>query len=102
MEYVANPKHKEPWQRGRRGSLCPTEITPSIAADLLERSEVSGQSRYANYLGRAYRAFEDPSTLAWHGFPVAWVEVPQAIWQKWLQLGEITRSDVRKYWTEAS
>jgi len=26
LNYVPNPKHKEPWQRGRRGSLCPREI----------------------------------------------------------------------------
>ena len=39
MEYESNPKHSDPWQRGRRGSLCPKEVRP-IAEKLLEGSEL--------------------------------------------------------------
>ena len=40
MRYESNPKHKEPWQRGRRGTLCPSDIDQAIARQLLEGSEL--------------------------------------------------------------
>ena len=26
MKYESNPKHREPWQRGKRGGLCPKNV----------------------------------------------------------------------------
>ena len=53
MEYEGNPKHKEPWQRGRKGSLCPKEISVETARELLERSKKAGNKRFAVHNGRA-------------------------------------------------
>lgn len=33
LTYEPNPKHKEPWQRGARGSLCPRDADgPALLA----------------------------------------------------------------------
>ncbi len=101
MEYTPNPKHKEPWQRGRRGSLCPPEITKEVAIELLTASVKSGQGRYSPHLGRPYKALRNAETDSWHGFPVAWVEVPESIWRAWLKQGKVKRSEIREYWTQA-
>ena len=101
MEYQGNPKHKEPWQRGRRGSLCPPEVTGEVAKALLEKSVEVGRARFAAHEGRAYKAFRNPETDSWHGFPVAWQEVPDSIWRAWIHEGRIQRSDLRRYWKEA-
>ncbi len=82
-------------------SLCPPEITAELAAELLMTSVESGNSRYSSHLGRAYRALCDAEADRWHGFPVAWVEVPEPIWRRWLRQGEIKRSELRRYWVWA-
>ena len=75
MEYEGNPKHKEPWQRGRRGSLCPKDVDLTLAQKLLDASIVAGEKRFAAHEGKAYCAMEHGAGL-WHGFPVGWGEVP--------------------------
>jgi hypothetical protein len=98
MEYEGNPKHKEPWQRGRKGSLCPEEISIETAQKLLEQSVEAGNKRYAVHNGRAYCAHCNPDGK-WHGHPVGWEEVvPETIRIKWLKEGLITRSDIKRYW----
>ena len=47
MRYESNPKHSDPWQRGRRGARCPRDIDSVRAQQLLSASEVSGKKRYA-------------------------------------------------------
>jgi hypothetical protein len=37
LKHEPNAKHKEPWQRGARGSLCPRGVDAEV---LLEGSEV--------------------------------------------------------------
>ena len=62
MQYVSNPKHSDPWQRGRRGSLCPLEVRP-LAQELLDSSVADGTKRYAMHEGKAYCAQQTPRTF---------------------------------------
>ena len=62
MRYESNPKHKEPWQRGRRGTLCPGDIDQAIARQLLEDSELEGGKRYAVHGGKAFCAQDNGQT----------------------------------------
>jgi len=103
MEYEGNPKHKEPWQRGQRGSLCPKEVTAELAQQLLDDAQVDGEARYAVHEGRAFVARRHDRTAdRWHGYPVAWKEVPTKIWRSWIADGKLRKSHVKKYWTEVS
>jgi len=43
---VGNPKHKEFWHRGRKGSLCPREITRERAQALLDEGVCLDGVRY--------------------------------------------------------
>lgn len=97
MSYEGNPKHKEPWQRGRRGSLCPNETDLRLATTLLAQSEVSGRKRYAAYQGKAYCAREHRDGL-WHGYPVGWSEVPPEVRSLLVQKGRVTHREVKRYW----
>ena len=47
LVYESNPKHSDPWQIGKKGSLCEPEIRP-LAADLL-RESVSGKESATLY-----------------------------------------------------
>ena len=75
MRYEPNPKHKNPWQRGARGSLCPAEAdgTALLAASEPDPDHVG--KRFATDGHRAYCAHEH-SPGRWHGFPVEWRKVP--------------------------
>ena len=99
LNYVSNPKHKEPWQRGRKGVLCPS-WSHKIAQALLAESEVhpntNKKARYATHDGLAFEAYPD-NRGGWHGYPVGWHEVPDKIRNKWLREKRIQRRHVRKY-----
>ena len=58
MRYFGNPKHKEPWQPGRKGSLCPSrrKMPDLDPQKLLESSELCGAKRYAVFEGLAFAA----------------------------------------------
>ena len=96
MRYEGNPKHKEPWQPGRKGSLCPA-WSHKEASVLLADGIVEGQRRYATMKGMAFAA-QQHSPGTWHGYPVSWSEVPQKIWRAWLKTGEVKRSQLNKSW----
>lgn len=96
MVYEGNPKHKEPWQRGRRGSLCPPEVK-ELARSLLEWSELVGEKRYATYDGRAFCASEHQPGH-WHGWLVGWVEVPEKLRRQWVEAGKVKRREILRYW----
>lgn len=96
--YVGNPKHKEPWQRGRKGSLCPREITRERAQALLDESICLDGVRYALCDGVAFIGRSDAAGRIWHGYPVGWMEVPQSIWMGWLKEGRLKKSDIARYW----
>ena len=96
LEYKSNPKHSEPWQRGRRGSLCPKEVRP-LAQKLLDASVQVGAQRYAIHEGRAYCAQEyAPGT--WHGYPVGWKQVPHALRAAWIKEDSVRKRDKKRNW----
>lgn len=97
LRYTPNPKHKEPWQPGRRGSLCPSDIGRECASRLLQDSLQHGRHRYAVKDGRAFAGQQD-GTGAWHGYPVGWVEVPAPIRQRFHEMGVVDRRAIHRYW----
>ncbi len=96
MRYAGNPKHKEPWQPGRRGSLCPTDLNLETVQKLLEDSVPSDNKRYATWRGQAFAGQGHDDT--WHGYPVGWREVPQAIRNRWRRQRLIDRANIKKHW----
>lgn len=47
LYYESNPKHTEPWQRGRKGSLCPTtSMSFRTATKLLRKSDQIDKKRF--------------------------------------------------------
>ena len=97
MRYESNPKHKQPWQRGRSGSLCPETVDLETARRLLSDSEPVGDKRYAVHEGKAYCAQEHRAD-AWHGYPVGWREVPESLRRTWRRQGRVRRRDIEKHW----
>jgi len=97
MTYEGSPKHREPWQPGRRGSLCPREIELHEAQRLLAGSVCVGAARYATWRGQAFCAREH-RTGFWHGYPVAWREVPPVVRLEWVRSRLVSKSEVRKNW----
>jgi hypothetical protein len=57
LVYESNPKHRDPWQIGKKGSLCEAEVRP-LASQLLEGSVLLNGKRYALHQGKAYCAQE--------------------------------------------
>jgi hypothetical protein len=99
VRYECNPKHQEPWQPGRKGTLCPRDIDQAMAQQLLADSQSVGDKRYVVHGGRAYRA-QQHGTDVWHGYPVGWVEVPEKLRTKWLAEGRVQRRNIREHWDE--
>ncbi len=96
LVYEPNPKHKDPWQPGRRGSLCEAEVRPQ-AQDLLETSILwEDGRRYAVYEGMAYCAQE--SGGKWHGYPVGWREVPQKLALRLRREGLVSKRQLDRFW----
>lgn len=95
--YEPNPKHKEPWQRGARGSLCPKGID---APALLKASVIDPKhpaKRYATDGNRAYCG-QEHRPGRWHGYPVQWREVPAVIRRGWAANGEVGKQGLKEYW----
>ncbi len=88
MVYESNPKHRDPWQIGKKGSLCEAEVRP-LAKQLLEESVLWEGKRYAVHVGKAYYAQEHQPNR-WHGYPadcsrtvlrqLAGNNLPAALW----------------------
>ena len=97
LRYQPNRKHKEPWQPGRRGSLCPRDIGLGRARQMLQDSIADGRQRYAVDGGRPFEGHDD-GTGAWHGYPVGWVEVPADVLNQFRGLGLVKRHDIQRYW----
>jgi hypothetical protein len=100
VDYESYPKHSEPWQTGRKGSLCPKDLK-SIAAALLEVSELVGRQRFACHDGKAYCAREHGRDV-WHGYPVGWIEVPTTLRNKWKREGRVSNRDIKRFWEGVS
>lgn len=102
MKYEGNDKHKKPWQRGRKGSLCPKDIELDDAETMLEQSVLEGEKRYATREGKAFcaQSRQDPAGDGeiWHGYPVGWKEVPEKLRQTWKSDGLVRRRQIKKFW----
>jgi len=100
VRYEPNPKHKEPWQRGARGSLCPAHVDQSQAQKLLLTSiEVAGKGRFGTDGATAFQA-QRHAADAWHGYPVGWKEVPEPVRSRWISEGVVRRRDVKRRWDD--
>jgi hypothetical protein len=97
LRYEPNSKHKEPWQRGARGSLCPRDVDGSVLLAASELDPNHQGKRYATDGTRAYCGHEH-SAECWHGFPVEWRKVPAKIRNAWLADGRIIKRSIREYW----
>ena len=97
MRYEPNPKHKEPWQHGHKGTLCPpkSELSLLDAARLLREAEAIDNKRYNFHNGKAYCARPHGEDL-WHGYPVPWSEVPYCIRKKWRESGQVTPREMKE------
>jgi len=99
--YEGNPKHKAPWQPGRKGSLCPSDISVTRARELLQSSLAQGKKRYAVDQGRAFCAQQhDSAKNRWHGYPIGWREVPTSVRQQLLNNGAVTSRDMKRHWED--
>ena len=98
LVYESNPKHRDPWQPGRKGSICDMQVRPHVLT-LLRESEVDGNKRYAVFNGRAYCA-QEHSPGTWHGYPVGWREVPARLRQHWMQQGKVSKRLLKLNWEE--
>jgi hypothetical protein len=95
--YESNPKHREPWQRGARGSLCPKDADgPALLAASQADPKRPGK-RYATDGHRAYCG-QEHRPGRWHGYPVQWREVPPAIRIGWVTGRQVSKRDIREYW----
>jgi hypothetical protein len=100
--YEGNPKHKAPWQPGRKGSLCPTDVSVERARELLQSSFEEGKMRFAADNGRAFSArLHDTAKNRWHGYPVAWKEVPAPVRTQLLKTGAVTGREIKRFWEGA-
>jgi len=99
--YEGNPKHKAPWQSGRKGSLCPQDISLERAQELLHASVVEGRRRYAVDKGRAFCAQQhDVAKNRWHGYPTSWKDVPAAVRRQFMEAGVVTSREIKRYWED--
>jgi hypothetical protein len=101
MHYELNPKHKLPWQAGRKGALCP-KWSHDQALSLLKQSlpALKGNRRYATINGVAFCAQEHRPGV-WHGYPIGWDAVPTKISKQWVKDGKVTRKQIRDSRNEA-
>src|SRR2546423_14640983 len=100
LVYEGNPKHKEPWQSGRKGSLCPKEIRIEQAQILLNKSILQGKKRYGvDGQGRAYCAqAHDEAHSRWHGYPVGWREGPVEAQKQFMNIGIVSNHTLNRTW----
>ncbi len=100
--YEGNPKHKAPWQPGRKGSLCPADVSIERARELLQSSVEDGKMRFGADKGRAFCArIHDTAKNRWHGYPVAWKEVPLPVRTQLLKTGAVAAREIKRYWEGA-
>jgi hypothetical protein len=98
MRYERNPKHKEPWQPGRKGAICPS-WSHSHVQQLLESSIQVGKKRFAT-LNQLPFAAQEHGKNVWHGYPVSWSEVPYTVRKSFVDAGLVKKSSIRSYWTD--
>lgn len=115
-QYRGSEKHKNRPSQGSKGTLCPewthttshagyghdpfehdwskTEASQLFAAAL---PHPNGEERcYATRRGIAFEA-KPTNDGAWHGYPVPWASVPDAIVDQWLEVGTVTNQQIKKH-----
>lgn len=98
--YEPSEKHKRPWQRGRRGALCPADADGRALFESSVRHPEDSNCRYATdgvraYRGRSNREGDLNRPLVWHGYPCSWKEVPAEVQRRWVVEGLIPRLRLR-------
>jgi hypothetical protein len=91
LVYEPNPKHKPVQTPGRRGSICPPDVS---GPDLLMRSDLVGAKRYATD-GRGAYCAQEHQPGRWHGYPVDWEEVPPKLVFAWVAEQKVKRHVTR-------
>lgn len=98
--YEPNPKHKDPWQPGRKGSLCPRGTDgPGLFAAALRDPE-NEHLRWATdgknfFAARSSRHLDASGALSWHGYPVAHLDIPVEVMRAWVASGAVSRRIAR-------
>ena len=95
--YERNPKHKS-WMQpfDPDAALCP-KWSHEIAQTLLAESHAgpSEEPRFATRDGMAFAA-RTHRTGAWHGYPVPWSQVPEAVREAMIAKGKVTRRQIKR------
>ncbi len=95
--YQRNSKHKS-WLQpfDPDASLCPA-WTHDHAQALLNESivDASESRRFASAEGMAFVARVTRDDI-WHGYPVPWSEVPEAVREQMLTAGVVTRRQIKR------
>lgn len=98
--YQPSPRHKEPWQPGARGSLCPRDVDGAALFAISVPDPNRPGKRYATDGERAFCAHPDnvvrsDGGMTWHGFPYDWRRVPLSVQRQWVQEQRISRMRLR-------
>jgi len=97
LKYEPNAKHKEPWQRGARGSLCPRHADGPALLAASEADPANPGRRYATDGVRSYCAYSHAPGRR-HSFPVEWRKVPPKLRTAWLERGWVSKRSVKENW----
>lgn len=100
--YEPSPRHKQPWQPGARGTLCPRGVDGATLFQAATADPARPGKRYNTDGQHAYCAHpnskvdpHDDQDVVWHGFPVPWKAVPMAVQRQWVTEGRISRIRLR-------
>jgi hypothetical protein len=100
--YVPNPRHKQPWQPGARGTLCPKGVDGAALLKTATADPNHPNKRYNTDGECAYCAHSSSRNVAdgeqevvWHGFPINWRDVPAAVQRQWIADGLLARLRLR-------
>lgn len=100
VQYEPNEKHKRPWQPGRKGSLCPSDLTVEQRDKLLADSagDPHGTEKRFATDGRLAFCAQPHGPGRYHGYPVGWKEVPEQLRRQWIKDGKTTRKAIYARW----
>jgi hypothetical protein len=115
--YRGSSKHKNRPTGEQKGSLCPewTHVAPdggfgtdayrhdwsrTKATTLFAEADVEPKTgrRYATERGIAFEA-KSTADGTWHGYPIPWENVPNAIRLAWVKNGKVLRSDIKRFFS---
>jgi hypothetical protein len=113
--YRGSSKHKNRPTGEQKGTFCPewTHATPeggfgadahehawstTKAATLFAEASVDPKTgrRYATERGIAFEA-KSTADGTWHGYPIPWESVPNAIRQTWMKDSKVLRGQIKRF-----